>query len=693
MFNLHNEWFREERALILVLTLIGVLLIGGSQYVRADVSTTQISTEQVVYSEHAPIVITTDAEFTTMANAEGWDGTGNAGDPIIITGLNITDTSNVLIQISNTVVYFVIEDCLLNGVNQLQYGINLETVINGIIRNNVIVNAIDGIRFNNAGFNTISGNLVVNNTQNGIHLVNDSDNNVIEGNTIVESNYDIYLTQSPYNTFSDNVIANSTSSGIGIYLYMSNYTKILDNTVNGHYYGIYADISYLLNITGNSVSSTQRNALNIHITTNTEIVDNHFFNGAGSALLIANAAFIKIKHNNFTNIVNGPIAGSAEGIEFVTGNNVSITENYFQDIYLSGIELRDQVQYFEVKDNYFTQNQQGLTLKNDAKDITISGNDFYDNDFSGIQAIESVAIPNQQIWIEENNFTANRNALRFTGSFQNATIQHNIITDSTESGIEIIDSVSAINIINNQIQDNGAYGVSITTDASNNNISHNDFVNNNNGGKQASDTSSASNEFLNNFWDDWTVPDDDNNGVVDQAYAFTSNSDQYPLTTPNVIIHSLSSPEIITPIAGDVVSGTITISWTAAQDTFSHDISYTLQYSNDNGGTWTEINVNIVSISISWNSANVQNGNYILKVIASDGNGLISSGQSDQFTINNIIQTTATSASSTTQNSATSNRTGEKSTNNGLSVSIIFAILAIPILTMIRRKLYTRISN
>ncbi|MHA2247650.1 MAG: right-handed parallel beta-helix repeat-containing protein [Candidatus Hodarchaeales archaeon] len=110
----------------------------------------------------------------------------------------------------------------------------------------------------------------------------------------------------------------------------------------------------------------------------------------------------------------------------------------------------------------------------------------------------------------------------------------NIIHNSEEIGINLGDSNTNI-IANNTISYNLGHGVLFEGDSNENVITRNNFIENNPSERQADDHKGniSDNVFHYNYWNDWTSPDINDDGVVDSAYTFMNyNQDQFPLTTP-----------------------------------------------------------------------------------------------------------------------------------------------------------------
>ena len=134
---------------------------------------------------------------------------------------------------------------------------------------------------------------------------------------------------------------------------------------------------------------------------------------------------------------------------------------------------------------------------------------------------------------------------------------------------------------------NANYAISIVS-GTGNEIHHNNFLNNNNGMHQA--LAYAGENYFNtstegNFWSEWTAPDADGNGIVDNPYVLDGNAsviDYYPLTTRWEISLRVSAPQ------STFVNTTINIS---IHVTSARNLSALhLYYSPPGGSSWSELN-------------------------------------------------------------------------------------------------------
>jgi nitrous oxidase accessory protein NosD len=118
------------------------------------------------------------------------------------------------------------------------------------------------------------------------------------------------------------------------------------------------------------------------------------------------------------------------------------------------------------------------------------------------------------------------------------------LSNNSFYGITLFDISKNNNIWKNTICDNNLYGIEINTNAEDNFIEWNNFIGNNAGNIQANDAGS-SNSFINNYWDDFTSPDQNpTDGFVDNPYNIDGGSNTDPIS--RAYPYSLHSPINIT---------------------------------------------------------------------------------------------------------------------------------------------------
>ncbi|MFW9779503.1 MAG: right-handed parallel beta-helix repeat-containing protein, partial [Candidatus Heimdallarchaeota archaeon] len=93
---------------------------------------------------------------------------------------------------------------------------------------------------------------------------------------------------------------------------------------------------------------------------------------------------------------------------------------------------------------------------------------------------------------------------------------------------------SNLSIHNNQIFNNSGYGVSLIK-AENVTVERNDFIDNNPNGTSQANDDGINNIFAYNYWNEWTEPDSNGDGLVDLPYPIdggANNQDLSPRTLP-----------------------------------------------------------------------------------------------------------------------------------------------------------------
>ncbi|MFQ5979512.1 MAG: right-handed parallel beta-helix repeat-containing protein [Candidatus Heimdallarchaeota archaeon] len=128
--------------------------------------------------------------------------------------------------------------------------------------------------------------------------------------------------------------------------------------------------------------------------------------------------------------------------------------------------------------------------------------------------------------------------------------------------------------------------------------------------------------------------------TCDHGLTSSDTSDaSFTIQNPGGGSHTLDPPMVNSPNGAEVLSGVITISWTAAYDSEGHYIAYNIYYSPDsgNGDTWNQIAWGEAGTSFDWDTTTVGDGSsYVIKVEADDGYGNFAHDISDNpFTIDN----------------------------------------------------------
>lgn len=238
---------RKELAVIVVISMMissitGMIAIGS---IPGD-------SASPLYVPHAPFRIDSNAEFASMALAEGWDGSGTEADPWVIEGYDINGTGcGYCIYVGNTTSPFTIRNCTLhhaNGMPQLQYW-NSALCLNNV-RNGTAIgilaysNGYAGINLESSTLNTIQNidgwdNLVC------IYLTGSNDN-TISGSVLHESMVGVSVNGAGNSVYGNTIHSNDYGMGLG-----DTGSHVHNNTISGNDIGIsltyattFHDISY-----------------------------------------------------------------------------------------------------------------------------------------------------------------------------------------------------------------------------------------------------------------------------------------------------------------------------------------------------------------------------------------------------------------------------------------------------------------
>lgn len=156
-----------------------------------------------------------------------------------------------------------------------------------------------------------------------------------------------------------------------------------------------------------------------------------------------------------------------------------------------------------------------------------------------------------------NNCTNNSMAgVRLQGSDSN-TLTGNNLSANRGKGIDLW-TACRNTISRNQIYKNQEYGLMARYSSEKNRIHHNTFIDNFIGGIDGQANDTGGKNFWNttsegNYWSDWTSPDSDGDGIVDNPYSISGgkSKDWFPLvrTPPPPISENQMSLAITCPIA------------------------------------------------------------------------------------------------------------------------------------------------
>ncbi len=502
----------------------GILVVSAfvmSAGVGNDVEGKEFVKDGTMYTSHAPIYISGDADFATQADVEGWPGNGTSWNPYIIGGYVIDGSVDwYCIGVEFTSVYFAVKDSYLHSTIA---GIYLDSVQNGTVDNNTIMNNEYGIYLYNATGITVTRNNVFSNIEYGIYI------EVSSGNTIYHNNFISNVNQA----YGDgaNQWHNDYPDGGN---YWDDYTGIDNFSGPGQNESGpdgFGDISYA-NIGGGMGAQDNYPLMQpwnpasqhvphkpIRINSNAEftsangvmlgegsqanpwIIENWDINGTGYGycIYVGNTTDYFVVRNSYlheasgvsswpffpdsgiavTNITNGLIQNNIGldntwyGIALDRSNNTSLANNFMSNN-LAGIHLDNSHNNSLIANPTNNNSLFGIFLYYSDNTIVVN-NICQSNGNNGIY----MTVSNHNTILNNNcSSSINYNGISIDGSCDYNLIKNNICNDNANSGIYIEDSNSNT-IENNKCSNNIVYdGISVVPSCDDNTIANNTCMNN-----------------------------------------------------------------------------------------------------------------------------------------------------------------------------------------------------------------------
>jgi len=293
---------------------------------------------------------------------------GSDKDTTIIDGGGIGDTVNITVD-SASITGFTIRN---SGQTWGDAGIDMSSVDDCYIGDNIITNNYHGIFLFIAGDNTIEDNTIDTNTADGI-LLRFSHVNTFTYNEIQENGDGIQLVSSDGNTIANNTLHLNDENGISLDYSGSNIIK--NNTLLYNGDGIFLDFSglntihnnYLLNhndgiqlfnsssntISGNSVVNS-RYGYYIEFSTNNQVIDNNALYSY-DGIRITNA-------NDITITGNTALGSDDDGIQLSSSLNSTIADNILSSNLDDGLYLESAENNLITDNNAFENGDEGIEL-------------------------------------------------------------------------------------------------------------------------------------------------------------------------------------------------------------------------------------------------------------------------------------------------------------------------------------------
>ncbi len=443
---------------------------------------------------------------------------GEDRDETIIDGMGLGYVVNVTADWVNITGFKV----MVNGV-QTMAGIHLYGVRDCFIANNnvsnVLTNGKFGILLDHSNNNTVTNNVLWNNSH-GIYLLFFSNDNDVVGNTVSSGNRNgITLLRSDNNTIADNFVSRNFR---GIALFFSTDNTLVNNTaMNNVDEGIYLRYSNSNEVINNTLSSSNH-GIHIRTSDNNTVSNNNAWDNeyVGIALLVSDGNTVA---DNLVTLNN------QYGITLAVSRNNSIHHN-----------------------NIINNSQDGIYLWWGSTGNTLANNTVLSNNDEGIYLNHSDS--NDVI---NNAISSSYHGIYFRHS-DNNTATDNYVWNN-ENGFWLLFS-DGNTVADNSVILNSQYGIRIN-DSNNNTIHHNNIINNSLQADDDMDTNQWDDGYPSggNYWSDYAgvdlmsgpnqdIPGSDGKG--DTPYVIDADSeDRYPLVTP--VPRPPSAPLNLSAFPGD----------------------------------------------------------------------------------------------------------------------------------------------
>ncbi|MHA2245762.1 MAG: right-handed parallel beta-helix repeat-containing protein [Candidatus Hodarchaeales archaeon] len=598
-------------------------------------------------------------------------------------GISISSSDNTIIS-HNTV----------HGNDWVGIQLSSFSKYNTIVKNIVYDTNGDGIRLYSSSNNSICHNTAYNNALNGIRLEDDITDNIIDNNTVFRNNESgiwAYNNEGMVSSYiSRNIIINNRAyenTYDGIFILWSYENEISNNIAyDNNFAGIVISESDNCIISHNTINYTlggnnDRRGISLWESRSNYISHNTVYNSEF-------AIQINPYHSEENNLATyNTVFNNINGF-MIGGKNNEVTNNSIFNNEL-GIQVTNSYSNHILFNSIYNNDWLGIWIESSTY-ITVSSNIVHD-----IGGDSGINIRGSSYCIIRKNtiFKTQGAGIRIEageGPSNYNIITGNTVYDNNEAGI-FLGGVTNNNLVeNNSISNNDGYGIDILADPSqlsgNNIVRINNFQGNNPyGGSQGYDDGS-NNIFILNYWSDWTSPDADGDGIVDNPYSIDEeNQDPYPLVSPET--HALTSPLVSNPIGGKVLSGTITIAWTASVDSLGHSVTYVVYYSSDGGNNWDPLTSYLNTTKYNWDTTTVGDGTtYRIKVVATCSEGETKEAISDRFTIQNEEPTTSTITMTTTSSSTPISDVPSISVPGLTGLIVFLSIVPLILLRKVKRK-------
>jgi len=329
----------------------------------------------------------------------------------------------------------------------------------------------------------------------------------IKSSYISNNSYGVYIREMGWNYIVGDEIKNN--SQYGVYLAHTRDIHIFSSNISYNKGGVGMYDCYACIVRSSELYSNGANSgISLYSSTVNTIIDQNkimYTSGYGDGIRISGGSATTMGANGNTISYNEIYNNSGRGIYILYANGTNINNNSIHN-----------------------NSDHGIYLYSEVYNTTIELNDIYGNAKNGVELSPYTTYNIMYTTIRYNN------------------ISYNYV------GIDMGRNTYYSNIYNNSFYRNTGYGVSIYTYCYYNRVYNNSFIYNNGATDtyysshvQASD--SGANNYWNtsgtphgygNYWSDWSSPDSNGDGIVDNPYEIdgtAGSEDNYPLATEPLI--------------------------------------------------------------------------------------------------------------------------------------------------------------
>lgn len=275
----------------------------------------------------------------------------------------------------------------------------------------------------------------------------------------------------------------------------------------------------------------------VYITADWVNVSGFTITGSGNTWL--NAGIMLYQNQNCLIVDIIASNNSGNGIYLTSGNNI-LEGNKFT--FNNGSGIRGTSYYGVIINNtFYSNNGNGMWLSSGSNNNIV-------NNICNLNTKHGLNLEGTSNNTISNNILNSNNA---DGIYLGALSDDNIITNNSfilnRNGIHIEINSKNNTIVNNTIDSNNDCGIYVHSSSIDNTIYHNNFINNaNHAFDNCNNSWNGTSGIWGNFYDNWTLPDADHDGIVDNPFNISGgiNKDYYPLAHPYGSVQNLDTGEI-----------------------------------------------------------------------------------------------------------------------------------------------------